>query len=312
MFTDPKDYWDFWHIHCKVSLKGVLKRTMASTTPDITAKPDKMGYPFANKGINTIPTNDERDSAAFKAYLSQQAENNTVTASSASPISGKSSFKSFIKGVFDIVNPLQHIPIVSSIYRHVTGDQISPGAHFVGDALYGGPIGGALAAADIAFEKKTGKGVGETVIASLTGSGSHTTPQTTTPAPDTMIAQNLSKVAPAAGDKTALASNKIIWSDNIAGNNTSDIIWASTSAMFPPSLPTGTSGEGPASPSTAQPALPAKGAVSTTVLQTQEAPAGAGRKPVPPELIASKMMEGLQKYAALKQAPPVPGLSMLH
>jgi hypothetical protein len=30
----------------------------------------------------------------------------------------------------DIINPLQHIPVVSTIYRAITGDQISPGRVF--------------------------------------------------------------------------------------------------------------------------------------------------------------------------------------
>ena len=52
----------------------------------------------------------------------------------------------------DIVNPLQHLPVIGTIYRAVTGDTISLGARLVGGALFGGPIGvmseAALAAAD--------------------------------------------------------------------------------------------------------------------------------------------------------------------
>lgn len=41
--------------------------------------------------------------------------------------------------LLDVINPLQHIPMVSSIYRAVTGDEISPGARVAGGALYGAP-----------------------------------------------------------------------------------------------------------------------------------------------------------------------------
>ena len=41
----------------------------------------------------------------------------------------------------DIINPLQHIPVVSKFYRNYTGDQISPVAQIAGGALYGGVIG---------------------------------------------------------------------------------------------------------------------------------------------------------------------------
>src|SRR5438105_9949046 len=44
--------------------------------------------------------------------------------------------------ILDMVNPLQHIPIVNRIYRHITGDHIKPVSQVVGDSIYGGPIGG--------------------------------------------------------------------------------------------------------------------------------------------------------------------------
>lgn len=41
----------------------------------------------------------------------------------------------------DVVNPLQHIPLVGHLYRGISGDEIGPGARFLGGGLYGGPIG---------------------------------------------------------------------------------------------------------------------------------------------------------------------------
>ena len=43
--------------------------------------------------------------------------------------------------LIDAANPLQHIPLVSTIYRNVSGDSISDVPKFIGGALYGGPIG---------------------------------------------------------------------------------------------------------------------------------------------------------------------------
>ena len=45
------------------------------------------------------------------------------------------------RDLLDIVNPLQHLPIISSIYRWLTGDRPGEAAEIAGDALYGGPIG---------------------------------------------------------------------------------------------------------------------------------------------------------------------------
>ena len=43
--------------------------------------------------------------------------------------------------VLDIINPLQHIPIVSTIYRMATEDDIGVGSRILGGALFGGPLG---------------------------------------------------------------------------------------------------------------------------------------------------------------------------
>lgn len=44
--------------------------------------------------------------------------------------------------IIDVFNPLQHIPGVAEFYRKVTGDEISDGARFAGNALYGMAVGG--------------------------------------------------------------------------------------------------------------------------------------------------------------------------
>ena len=69
----------------------------------------------------------------------------------------------------DIINPLQHIPIVGTIYRAITGDEISPSASIFGDFLFGGPLGFVTAIANAIFEEASGQGLGETVLAALVG-----------------------------------------------------------------------------------------------------------------------------------------------
>ncbi len=85
-------------------------------------------------------------------------------------IQGDMSFWDFL----DIINPLQHIPIVSTVYREITGDTIQPSMRVMGDILYGGVIGGMASIANAVIEQSTGKDVGETVMASLGfGGGDH-------------------------------------------------------------------------------------------------------------------------------------------
>lgn len=62
----------------------------------------------------------------------------------------------------DIINPLQHLPVISQVYRAITGDEIDPTARLIGGGLYGlgllgtGWIGLAAQAVDVAVEEATG------------------------------------------------------------------------------------------------------------------------------------------------------------
>ena len=73
----------------------------------------------------------------------------------------------------DVINPLQHLPVISSIYRAVTGDEISLGARLLGGALFGGPIGILTAGVNAAFEEMSGGNIAEHAAAlfeEITGS----------------------------------------------------------------------------------------------------------------------------------------------
>lgn len=71
--------------------------------------------------------------------------------------------------LIDVINPLQHIPLVSNVYRAVTGDEISNPARIAGSTLFFGPIGAATSIASIAMEEITGKDVGDHVVSLLSG-----------------------------------------------------------------------------------------------------------------------------------------------
>lgn len=71
--------------------------------------------------------------------------------------------------LLDVINPLQHIPIVSTLYRAVTGDEIDPAARLAGGALFGGPVGLGAAVANVMLESATGKDAGEHVLAFVDG-----------------------------------------------------------------------------------------------------------------------------------------------
>ncbi len=63
--------------------------------------------------------------------------------------------------VLDIINPLQHLPVIGTLYRKFTGDTINPFSNIVGGALFGGPIGAASGAINLAVKQGTGKDIAE-------------------------------------------------------------------------------------------------------------------------------------------------------
>lgn len=71
--------------------------------------------------------------------------------------------------ILDIINPLQHIPIVSTFYRAVTGDEIDPVPRVAGGALFGGLIGAVASLVNVVIDELTGSDVGEHVLALFEG-----------------------------------------------------------------------------------------------------------------------------------------------
>lgn len=57
------------------------------------------------------------------------------------------------RDVLDLINPIQHIPILGNIYRSITGDIAAPAIRIAGGALFGGPLGAAFAAANVALKQ---------------------------------------------------------------------------------------------------------------------------------------------------------------
>src|SRR5215472_4200653 len=100
-----------------------------------------------------------------------RAQNVAVpAASSPGPLSAEDTPGFSFHDILNIVNPLQHLPVISTIYRAVTGDTIKPFDKIAGDTLFGGPMGFIGSLADTIFQKITGKGFGDTVLSLFTGS----------------------------------------------------------------------------------------------------------------------------------------------
>ena len=81
--------------------------------------------------------------------------------------------------VLDIINPLQHLPVIGTIYRKITGDTIRPFSNIVGGAIFGGPIGAASGAINLAVKQGTGKDLAENALSIV---GIETVPAVVKPA----------------------------------------------------------------------------------------------------------------------------------
>lgn len=65
----------------------------------------------------------------------------------------------------DIINPLQHIPVISTLYREMTDDTLDPGSRVIGGTLFFGPVGTVVSIANVLIDDATGKDMGEHVMA---------------------------------------------------------------------------------------------------------------------------------------------------
>jgi len=103
----------------------------------------------------------------FSSHVTNAAAQGPATAVASAKNAGVTDFS--FDDLLDIVNPLQHIPVISTLYRAITGDKIGTPEKIAGDTLYGGLVGLFASLGDAVFKEITGKDVGDTVLAFLTG-----------------------------------------------------------------------------------------------------------------------------------------------
>jgi hypothetical protein len=108
--------------------------------------------------------------------------------------------------LLDVINPLQHLPVIGTVYRWLTGDEPGNVARVVGDGLYGGPISAAASLFNVVTEDKQGHDLGEQVLTAVFGPGHDkgaTAVAATNPATAPAATTNLVRNADGATDLTA-------------------------------------------------------------------------------------------------------------
>ena len=231
-------------------------------------------------------------SDAFQALRDRQAK-------------GESTNSMSFGDLIDTINPLQHIPFVSTIYRDLTGNQISNQARIAGGALYGGPIGFVASMVNSAIDLATGEDIGGHVMASLFGSDT-----TSSDGKTTKVATN----TPTATPSPAMTDTNLI-TGSIAPSKPSTESAASASTTNPaqplPQLSPEAFNALIGSFADPEAAKKANAALAREVARTAQPAATplpsentqeAAAAPVPASDIASKMNAGLNELEALKAA----------
>jgi hypothetical protein len=115
----------------------------------------------------------------------------------------------FFHHILDVINPLQHLPVIGTIYRAITHEHIGPVEKIAGDALYGGLWGAVASVADVAFEGITGKSFEDTAMSWIRGDDNVRVASARVTAPSIIPNTSLpsSDLPSLPGTASALASN---------------------------------------------------------------------------------------------------------
>ncbi|MGB4107486.1 MAG: hypothetical protein WBK55_06795 [Alphaproteobacteria bacterium] len=71
--------------------------------------------------------------------------------------------------LLDIINPLQHIPLVNTAYRKLTGDEIKSAPQIIGGAIFGGAAGAAGGLFNVIVQEETGKDIADNALGLFSG-----------------------------------------------------------------------------------------------------------------------------------------------
>lgn len=233
------------------------------------------------------------------------------------------------KDLLDIVNPLQHLPIIGSIYRYLTGDEPAVGTRVIGDALYGGPIGfGVSVVTNALLTDESGQDLGERLLADVFGPRDHGSPTLGTPAVAAAGQPAIPATLPARGIASAsvpislapmpaqpVAMNQLFRSAPPAPA-TPEQAFVSQTSQFQRQVSQGRNGNRPVPLELSSNLLPVMpmgghlalgtggtaeaGKANVSIGQAQAAPQAATKAP-DQNAIAQKMIDALNKYEHLKK-----------
>ena len=171
----------------------------------------------------------ERNSAPIESHLGKatQTAQNALTSemllsyapeSSAPPNTAQNrSDNSFgFSDLLDMINPLQHVPLLNVAYREFTGDSIKPISQIIGGAVFGGAIGLAGGIANAIAVNETGKDIGANLTAiAFRGNAHAENPVTFNKTPEKNIEMAIKHI-----QKQDDMTNALLAFTDLANNNT--------------------------------------------------------------------------------------------
>ncbi|HNB26857.1 MAG TPA: hypothetical protein PLR41_07875, partial [Alphaproteobacteria bacterium] len=140
----------------------------ADSDPEARANAPMPGAHLGKDGVWELPRQPGKDEREWLAGMNAKWRivENPESVKLFLGADGKFGFDDFL----DIINPLQHIPLLNIAYRELTGDTIDGAAQLLG-AIPFGPLSVASNVTDIAFRSETGAGLAENGLAMLFGTG---------------------------------------------------------------------------------------------------------------------------------------------
>lgn len=106
-------------------------------------------------------------------------------------VTGNSQEEMTFSDIVDMVNPLQHIPLVSNVYREITGDEIKPISRIIGGGVFGGAAGAASNLVEVIIMEETGKDITGNVVSIVAGDSSDSERSEQTPSEKLDIASRM-------------------------------------------------------------------------------------------------------------------------
>ncbi len=112
--------------------------------------------------------------------------------------------------ILDMVNPLHHIPLIGSLYRELTGDEIKPISKIIGGGVFGGASGAASGLVNVIIEEETGKDIAGNVMSMISG-GDEGSGKIVPDHPEKRLNHTIKRLV--AGENTELPGSVIAFAD---------------------------------------------------------------------------------------------------